>query len=128
MKRVIYFTNILNVVFENLNTVIVLFYQKDKGDPLSKVMNEFENVVQKYVAIAKTIQAQRKAKQGEMTDAVSMWKEASDMGYSRSQFNLGLSYETGQGVKKDARKVFTLDSSFLGCFLFQFIIIMYFLQ
>ena len=88
---------------------------------MSKVMNEFENVVQKYVAIAKTIQAQRKAKQGEMTDAVSMWKEASDMGYSRSQFNLGLSYETGQGVKIAARKVITLDSSFLGCFLFLFL-------
>lgn len=77
---------------------------KTKEDPLAKVMTEFENVVQKYVAIAKTIQAQHKARKGEMTDAVSMWKEASDMGYSRSQFNLGLSYETGQGVKKDARK------------------------
>lgn len=77
---------------------------KTKEDPLAKVMSEFENVVQKYVAIAKTIQAQRKARKGEMTDAVSMWKEASEMGYSRSQFNLGLSYETGQGVKKDARK------------------------
>lgn len=76
-------------------------------------MAEFENVVQKYVAIAKTIQAQRKARKGEMTDAVSMWKEASEMGYSRSQFNLGLSYETGQGVKKDARKVWFPMSSLL---------------
>lgn len=76
-------------------------------------MSEFENVVQKYVAIAKTIQAQRKARKGEMTDAVSIWKEASEMGYSRSQFNLGLSYETGQGVKKDARKVCFPMSSLL---------------
>lgn len=76
-------------------------------------MAEFENVVQKYVAIAKTIQAQRKARKGEITDAVSMWKEASEMGYSRSQFNLGLSYETGQGVKKDARKVWFQMSSLL---------------
>ncbi|XP_061164754.1 uncharacterized protein LOC133173746 [Saccostrea echinata] len=77
---------------------------ENKDDPLTKVMNDFENVVQKYVAIAKNIQAQRKAKTGEMTEAVSMWKEASDMGHSRSQFNLGLSYETGQGVTKDVRK------------------------
>ncbi|XP_056011769.1 uncharacterized protein LOC125678618 isoform X5 [Ostrea edulis] len=76
----------------------------NKEDPLEKVLNEFENVVQKYVAVAKNIQAQRKAKTGEMTEAVSMWEEASDMGYSRSQFNLGLSYETGHGVTKDARK------------------------
>lgn len=76
---------------------------------MEKVLNEFENVVQKYVAVAKNIQAQRKAKTGEMTEAVSMWEEASDMGYSRSQFNLGLSYETGHGVTKDARKVCEKD-------------------
>jgi TPR repeat protein len=76
---------------------------------LEKVLNEFENVVQKYVAVAKNIQAQRKAKSGEITEAVSMWREASDMGYSRSQFNLGLSYETGRGVTKDARKVCVKD-------------------
>ena len=74
-------------------------------DQLAKVISEFDTMCKKYVGLARNMEGCTAAKDGHMTQATKSWVQGSELGYSKSQFNLGLCYETGQGVKKDLKKV-----------------------
>ncbi|KAK3099528.1 hypothetical protein FSP39_005871 [Pinctada imbricata] len=73
-------------------------------DPVGKVFSEFEAMCKRYTGIARNIEGNDQAKRGHMTKAAERWSVGSQLGYSKSNFNLGLCYETGQGVKKDLSK------------------------
>lgn len=78
--------------------------QKETDDPLYKVMNEFEVICKKYAGIGKNIQGLQEAAKSHMNKAVSSFIDASHLGYTKAQFNLGLCYETGKGVNKNLKK------------------------
>ena len=40
--------------------------------------------------------------------AMELWTELADRGYSQAQYNLGLMYSDGQGVKQDYKKAVEL--------------------
>lgn len=70
-------------------------------DPLTEVMNQFEGICKKYVGIGRNLEGLVKARKGDFKNATIAWREASQLGYVKSQYNLGLSYEIGKGVKKN---------------------------
>ena len=74
-------------------------------------MNEFEGICRKYTGIGKNIQGLQQAAKTQMKKAVSSWIDASHLGYTKAQFNLGLCYETGQGVEVNLKKVRTVTQS-----------------
>ena len=51
------------------------------------------------------------AELGNFHKAVPLWRKASDSGYSKAHFNLGLCYELGKGVSKDFRVVSECEST-----------------
>lgn len=55
--------------------------------------------------MGQNIEALQCAEEKNYADAVSYWKESSNLGYAKAQFNLGICYETGQGIKQSLRKV-----------------------
>lgn len=79
--------------------------EDETTDPLYKVMNEFEDMCKKYAGIGKNIQGLQEATKSQMKKAASKWIDASHLGYTKAQFNIGLCYETGKGVKQNLRKV-----------------------
>lgn len=78
--------------------------EDETTDPLYKVMNEFEDMCKKYTGIGKNIQGLQEATKSQMKKAASKWIDASHLGYTKAQFNIGLCYETGKGVKQNLRK------------------------
>lgn len=68
-------------------------------------MNEFEGICKKYVGIGKNIQGLHDAAKSHLTKAVNSWVDASHLGYTKAQFNLGLCYETGRGIRMNLQKV-----------------------
>lgn len=76
----------------------------DDEDPLCKVMNEFEGICKKYVGIGRNIQGLHEAAKSHLTKAVSSWVDASHLGYTKAQFNLGLCYEIGRGIRMNLQK------------------------
>lgn len=51
------------------------------------------------------------AKSGNYEEAFICFKAASEQGYSKAQFNVGVCYEKGRGVHKDREKVFIFYST-----------------
>lgn len=70
-------------------------------DPLTEVMNQFEGICKKYTGVGRNIEGLVKARKGDFKDATRAWREASQLGYVKSQYNLGLCYEIGKGVKQN---------------------------
>lgn len=68
-------------------------------------MLDFKAVCDKYTAVAKTLLGLQKAENEGMSEALMEWQNASDLGYAKAQFNMGLCYETGDGVKQDLKEV-----------------------
>lgn len=75
--------------------------KKEEPDSLS---DKLLNVVENCIAIGQNIEGIKAAEGGNFQAAAEHWKNSSDVGYSKSNFNLGLCYETGKGVNKDLRK------------------------
>jgi TPR repeat protein len=68
----------------------------------------FEEAVRRYLVIARRVDrgetswgALTKAQQREMNEVIDMWRSAADEGHASSQFNLGIMYAQGHGVKQD---------------------------
>lgn len=51
------------------------------------------------------------AKSGNYEEAFICFKAASEQGYSKAQFNVGVCYEKGRGVLKDREKVCIFSST-----------------
>lgn len=75
--------------------------KKEEPDSLT---GKLSNVVENCIAIGQNIEGIKAAEGGNFQTAVEHWKNSSNVGYSKSIFNLGLCYETGKGVNKDLRK------------------------
>lgn len=75
--------------------------KKEEPDSLT---DNLSNMVMNCVAIGENIKGIKAAEGGNFQTAVEHWKNSSNIGYSKSNFNLGLCYETGRGVNKDLRK------------------------
>ncbi|VDI35481.1 Hypothetical predicted protein [Mytilus galloprovincialis] len=96
-----------SIVDSDVTTVSNVSSEHDEDettDPLYKVMNEFEDMCKKYAGIGKNIQGLQEATKSQMKKAASKWIDASHLGYTKAQFNIGLCYETGKGVKQNLRK------------------------
>ncbi|XP_060073358.1 DAP3-binding cell death enhancer 1-like [Ylistrum balloti] len=77
-------------------------------DPLETVMKEFEAICRNYAAVGQNIAGLKKAMAGQLTQAANHWAEASCSAYGKANFNLGLCYETGRGVKKNIKQAMKL--------------------
>ena len=78
--------------------------QSQNVDSLHKVMNEFEGMCRKYTGIGKNIQGLQASAKNHLKKAVNNFIDASHLGYTKAQFNIGLCFENGKGVKVDLRK------------------------
>ena len=85
--------------------------QPEENDPLAKVMHEFEKTCQKYTAMGRHYLGLQQAEKGDLIGAAQKWREASDLGYAKAQYNMGLCYETGQGVKQNLSEVISSEST-----------------
>jgi len=83
-------------------------------------MKEFENVCKRYTSMGKNMEGVRQAAAGKLKQAVNNWSEASQLGYAKAQYNLGLCFETGKGVIRDIKKVNHHEQSISFSLLFRY--------
>lgn len=76
---------------------------------LDEFTKEWDDLCMLYDGIHFNREGLKFAKIRKYKDALISWENAGKMGSSDGYFNIGLCYETGQGVKEDVRKVCSLE-------------------
>ena len=71
--------------------------------------SDWSKLCKTYNSVSYNALGYQHAQQGQYKKAVSLWRKASEEGYGKAQFNLGLSYELGKGVDRDATRVCVLQ-------------------
>lgn len=89
------------------------FHKTTESETLEDVFEDFTNICKEYTATGKSMMGLQEARIGNMKCAVQLWEDSSMLGNAKALYNLGMCYETGNGVEKDlqqAVKYYTLAS------------------
>ena len=73
--------------------------------PLAAAVAQLQVVTHQSLGQAHNSLGVRKAKKGQLKEAVSHFSEGSKVGFSKATFNLAVCYEQGRGVTQDLEKV-----------------------